>query len=127
MGPGSVSRFMKPKAMYLVLCFLGAAIPYWAFVPWLFQPGAGPQQFVRELFSNRISTFFALDLIISAVVLIRFMQLEKRRVSIRNAWLPIVATLSVGVSLGFPLFLYLRELKLEEHGGARSAMMSQRD
>lgn len=127
MGSGSVSRSMKPKAIYLVLCLLGALIPYWAFVPWLFQPGASPAQFVRELFVNRISTFFALDLIISAVVLIRFMRVEKRRVPIRNSWLPIVATLGVGVSLGFPLFLYLRELKLEElGGGARSATMSQR-
>lgn len=119
---------MKPKAIYLVLCFLGALIPFWAFVPWLFQPGASPAEFVRELFANRISTFFAFDLIISAVVLIRFMQVEKQRVPIRNAWLPIVATLGVGVSLGFPLFLYLRELKLEKLGhGERSATTSQRD
>jgi hypothetical protein len=28
-------------------------------------------------------------------------------------WAPILSTLLVGVSLGFPLFLYMRELALE--------------
>jgi hypothetical protein len=31
----------------------------------------------------------------------------------RHLWLPLVATLAVGVSLGFPLFLYMRQRKLE--------------
>jgi hypothetical protein len=43
-----------------------------------------------------------------------FMRVESARLSIRRRWLPVLALLTVGVSLGLPLFLYLREPKLEE-------------
>jgi len=47
-------------------------------------------------------------------VLIRFVRVESARAGIRNWWLPIVSTLLVGVSLGLPMFLYMREARLEE-------------
>ncbi|MFL6500493.1 MAG: DUF2834 domain-containing protein [Candidatus Udaeobacter sp.] len=34
---------------------------------------------------------------------------ERAALGIRHLWLPIVATLAVGVSCGLPLFLYMRE------------------
>jgi Terpene cyclase DEP1 len=30
---------MKPKTIYLVLCFAGVVLPYWQFVPWVMQHG----------------------------------------------------------------------------------------
>src|SRR5215469_5710508 len=104
---------MKPKTLYAVLSIAGVAIPYWAFVPWLFHPGNTAAGFIHDLFANRISTFFALDLIVSAVVLLRFIRVEGARTKMRLLWLPMVATLCVGVSVGFPLFLYLREAQME--------------
>jgi uncharacterized protein DUF2834 len=105
---------MKSKTIYLALCVLGAALPLWQFIPWLFHPGHGAMQFLRDLFANRISAFFAMDVIVSAVVLIRFVRVESARASVRNWWLPIMSTLLVGVSLGLPMFLYMREARLEE-------------
>jgi hypothetical protein len=69
--------------------------------------------FIGDLFANRISGFFALDVIVSAIVLISFIETEGRRLGMRLLWLPIVAVLLVGVSLGLPLFLYLRQLQLD--------------
>jgi hypothetical protein len=71
------------------------------------------QLLVSELFSTRIGAFFGLDVIVSAMVLFLFIGVEGRRMSIKNLLVPIVATVAVGVSLGFPLFLYMRQLKLE--------------
>jgi hypothetical protein len=105
---------MKPKAIYLVLCFLGLLLPYWQFVPWVTQHGLNLSLFVRELFANRISAFFGMDVLVSAVVLIVFMRVESARHKIATRWLPILALLTVGVSLGLPLFLYMRELSLEK-------------
>lgn len=48
---------MKPKTIYLVLCFVGTLLPYWQFVPWVIQNRIN-SLFVRELFANRISAFF---------------------------------------------------------------------
>jgi hypothetical protein len=70
--------------------------------------------FVQQLFANRISSFFGLDVLISAIVLFRFVTYEGRRLRIHARWAPIVSTLLVGVSLGLPLFLYLREVTLEQ-------------
>ena|ERR1700730_1782334 len=105
---------MKPKMMYLVLCFVGAALPYWQFVPWVMQHGLNLPLFVHELFANRISAFFGMDVLVSALVLIVFMRVESARLDIRERWLPVLVLLTVGVSLGLPLFLYLRESRLDE-------------
>ena len=88
-------------------------MPCWVFLPWLFEHGFHTRLFLGDLFVNRISTFFAVDVIVSAIVLFRFVKVESSRLGIRNGWLPVVAVLSVGVSLGLPLFLYMRELKME--------------
>lgn len=63
--------------------------------------------FVQQLFANRVGGFFGLDVLVSAVVLFRFVSLEGKRLQMGRLWLPVTATLAVGVSLGLPLFLYL--------------------
>jgi hypothetical protein len=113
---------MKPKAIYLVLCFIGALLPYWQFVPWVVAHGMNLPLFVRELFANRISAFFGIDVLVSAVVLLVFMRVESTRVQIHKRWLPIVAMLFVGVSLALPMFLYMREIRLEQLKSPDSAI-----
>ena len=105
---------MKPKTIYLLLCFVGLAAPYAVFIPWLAEHGPNGRLFVQNLFANRISAFFALDVFVSAVVLLRFAALESRRLRLHSQWMVLLATLLVGVSLGLPLFLYLRERQLEQ-------------
>jgi len=105
---------MKPKTLYLLLCFAGVVFPYWQFLPWLLQHGLNLALFARELFANRIGAFFGMDVIVSAVALLVFTRIESTRLGIRRRWLVVVAVLTVGVSLGLPLFLYLRESELEQ-------------
>lgn len=112
---------MKPKILFLALCFVGAILPYWEFVPWVLQHGLNLRLLIQELFASRISAFFGLDVIISAVALLVFIGIESRRQGIKMWWLPYVAVLSVGVSLGLPLFLYMRELRIEQSGSMRSS------
>lgn len=95
------------------MSILGAVLPYSQFVPWLAEHGLNARLFGQQLFATRISAFFALDVIVSAVVLLRFIRAESSRLRIPYAWLAIPATLLVGVSLGLPLFLYFREVQLE--------------
>jgi hypothetical protein len=65
------------------------------------------------MFSNRIAGFFSMDVIVSSVVLWVLVYVEGRRAKMKYLWAPIAGNLAVGVSLGLPLFLYLRELKTE--------------
>ena len=78
------------------------------------QHGINLPLFVRELFANRLSAFFGMDVLVSAAVLMVFMRIEGVRLDIRRRWLPVLALLTVGVSLALPMFLYMRELSMEQ-------------
>ena len=113
---------MKRKNIYLILCVLGFALPYWQFVPWVAANGLNMRLFVEQLFANRIGGFFGMDVLVSAVVLVVLIRSERSLLTKGERWLPIAAVLLVGVSLGLPLFLYLRERALEKGvPSARSA------
>ena len=104
---------MKPKTAYLALCVAGTVIPYTQFLPFVREHGLDLRLFVEQLFSTRIGAFFGLDVLVSSLVLWMFVRVDGRRDGVRHLWAPIVASLVVGVSLGLPLFLYLREAALE--------------
>ena len=105
---------MRLRHLYLGLCLAGTVLPYCALVPWLMDHGLNLPLFCRELFATRIGAFFGLDVFVSAIVLFVFVFAEGRRAAIPKIWLPVLATLLVGVSLGLPLFLYLRQLRLDD-------------
>jgi hypothetical protein len=104
---------MKPRHFYLICCVLGLLLPYFQLVPWLLEHGLHVTLFVRELFANRISAFFGMDVIVSAIVLLWFIQSEGKRLRVGLLWVPTLGTLLVGVSFGFPLFLFLRQMTLD--------------
>ena len=96
------------KTLYLTLFVAGCVLPLSQFVPWVLAHGVDPRLFVSELFANRISGFFGLDVIVSALVLLAWIADERRRRGLRGAWAPALATVLVGVSAGLPLLLLLR-------------------
>lgn len=105
---------MDRKTGYLISCVLGFALPYSQFVPWVMANGLDLKLFVQQLFANRIGAFFGMDVLVSAIVLFGFVGGEGQRLNVRHRWAPLVATVTVGVSLGLPLFLYLRESALQQ-------------
>jgi len=101
------------KWLYALLCVLGLALPYCFFVPFVLTNGLDIPLFFSQLFANQVSSFFAADVIVSSLVLWAFIYAETRKRPVRLWWLCIVANVAVGVSLGLPLFLLLRELETE--------------
>jgi hypothetical protein len=104
---------MKPRHIYFGLCILGLLVPNSLFFPWLIEHGPNPQRFVQDMFANGVSAFFGMDVVLSAVALSAFVFAESARLRIGQVWVPIAATLLVGVSLGLPLFLYRRQVQLD--------------
>ena len=98
-----------PFLAYLVLALIGTTLPLSAFLPWLAEHGLDIPAFIGELFSTRIGAFFGWDVIVSAIVLFLFIAAEGNRTGMRHRWIPVIATLVVGVSCGLPLFLAMRE------------------
>jgi len=101
------------KNLYLALAIIGTVLPYSQFIPFVREHGLDARLFVEQLFATRIGGFFGMDVIVSSLVLWVFVFAEGRRLGIRHLWAPIVANFAVGVSLGLPLFLYLRERRLQ--------------
>jgi hypothetical protein len=46
--------------------------------------------------------------------LIGFILYEGKRIGIKHKWVPIIETLTVGVSFGLPFFLLLREIQMDK-------------
>jgi hypothetical protein len=101
------------KNLYLGLSILGTVLPYSQFIPFLREHGLDARLFLEQLFTTRIGAFFGMDVIVSSLVLWVFVFAEGRRLRMGHLWAPIAANLAVGVSLGLPLFLYLRERRLQ--------------
>jgi hypothetical protein len=100
------------KNIYLVLLLLGLFIPYYFLFKFLGSNGLNISLLVQQLFANDISTFFAVDLVISIIVFWIYMFAEAHKLQMKNSWLYLLASLFVGLSFALPLFLYFRERKL---------------
>lgn len=99
---------MNSRRLYLLLCVVGAILPYVPFISFLRDHGLDFPLIFRELFANRISTAFAFDILMSSIVFWVFVLFEGRRAGIKHLWAPLAANVIVGLSLGLPLFLYMR-------------------
>jgi hypothetical protein len=104
---------MTRKHVYLLLAVIGFILPYYFFISFLRLHGLDARLFIRELFGTPISTFFAVDLLISCVVFVRYQGQEATRYSMKHQWVYLLALLTVGLSFALPLFLYSRESRLE--------------
>ena len=100
--------------LYLILCVLGTLLPCSQLFPFLAQHGFNVPLLIEQLFANRISGFFGLDVIVSSVVLWIFVLSEGRRQQMKHLWIYLVCNLAVGVSLALPLFLYMRERRIAQ-------------
>ena len=104
---------MGRKHVYLILAVIGFVGPYIFFISFLTANGLNGKAFVQQLFGTPISTFFAVDLLLSSLVFVRYLRQETSRHFIRRWWIYLVALLAVGLSFALPLFLYVRESYLE--------------
>lgn len=109
---------MRLRHIYFLLLLVGVALPYWQITPWFLANGLNVKLFFVELFSNRVSASFGMDIFVSTATILIFATAETVRLKLRRGWLIILATFlgtaGAGVSCGFPLFLYLRQRQIDE-------------
>lgn len=122
-GQGEELR-LRARHLCLALCIVGTLLPYTQCGPFLLEHGLALRLFIEEAFATRIAGFFTLGVLVSAAVLGVLAFVRGRRIGMRLLWAPLAATLIVGVPVGLPLFLYLRDLRLvdPERGRPRDAV-----
>jgi len=86
---------------------LGLVLPLKQVIPWLDRHGVDLPRFGQELFANRISSFFAWD-VLSAVATLLVLAFVDHELRPAQRWLVAAGSL-LGASVGLPLYLLLRE------------------
>ena len=97
------------KRFFLCGAVAGTALPFAFLTHFVLANGFNASVFARQLFQNDVAMFFAMDVVVSAVMLWGFILLEGRRQRMPHLWIYVLCTLFVGVSLALPLFLFFRE------------------
>ena len=110
---------MTRKRIYLLLAAIGFIVPYHFLISFLAAHGLDARLFLQQLFGTHISTFFAVDLLLSCVVFVRYVGQEAGRYSMKRQWIYFIALLTVGLSFALPLFLYARESHLDTRPTSR--------
>ena len=106
------------KRIYLVLAIIGFILPnYFVFLESvetgnILLYGNIPAT-LNGMFANRISTIFIIDLLFGVLVFFFWSYHEAKEKKIDNVIWVWLLTLLLGLAGGFPLFLYLREKKIE--------------
>ncbi|RMX00076.1 DUF2834 domain-containing protein [Allofranklinella schreckenbergeri] len=107
------------QRLYLALCLIGTALPLAQFIPWLAEHGLHLSLMWQQIQADRLSAFVWADVVVSALALIAFVLVESRRIGLRHGPLALLG-LAVGVSLALPLFLWLRQRRLD-HASSQGA------
>ncbi|MGH9882995.1 MAG: DUF2834 domain-containing protein, partial [Pyrinomonadaceae bacterium] len=90
---------MKLRYLYLILAVIGFVGPYYFFISFLLAYGLDGKAVIQQLFGTEISTFFAVDLLVSSLVFIVYLRQEATRHSIPRWGLYLVPLFTVGLSL----------------------------
>ncbi len=104
---------MKLRYLYLVLALIGLVLPYSQYLPYVATYGFQASDLWTMLWVNPITSFYGFDLLGAAVCALLFMVIEGRRIQLPYWWLGILCTCGIGMAVGLPLFLYLRDRHLE--------------
>lgn len=102
------------KRFYLLSAIIGTIIPWAFFVNFFATEGINIPLFISSLFANGAAGGFSADVLIAIIVFLVWSYNDAQQQKIKKWWLILPATFTVGLSLAFPLYLYLREASQQE-------------
>jgi hypothetical protein len=102
------------KTLYASLAIIGFIVSLTFIGLFIAANGFNLGLFFQHLFSNYVSTLFALDLVLSSIIFWVFLLKEAKKHQMNHTWLYIASNLLIGLCFALPLFLYFREARLEK-------------
>jgi len=105
-----------PRIFYLLLTLAGLIIPWYYNLQFIEQSGGAFSiaEFIAAGSTNAASQSLSWDLAIVCVAGLLWIFLESKRLGLRFFWVYIVLSFAVAYAFAFPLFLFIRQGKLEE-------------
>ena len=106
------------KNLFLFLAIVGFIAPNILVVIESVETGnyllyTSPMETFSDMFANRISSIFAIDLLFAVVVFFIWSYYDSKKLKIKNTFLVWILTMLLGLAGGFPLYLYYREKAAE--------------
>ena len=113
-----ISQIKWLKWIFLLLAIFGAILPTLANIEFAKSYGASfdIQLFIEMANNNPASRSLSRDLFIGSTAVFVWIISESKRLQMRNLWVVILTTFTIAFAFSAPLFLYLRELRIEEIG-----------
>ena len=104
------------KWVYLLLAILGAVLPTLANIEFvkIYGPSFDIKMFIDLANNNPASQSLSRDLFIGSTAIFIWIISESKRLEMKNLWIVILTTFTIAFAFSAPLFLYLRELRIEE-------------
>ena len=115
-APQPVAPFRPLAWIYLALAVAGAVLPWLAnlaFIRASGQPG-DLGLFVQMANANPAAQSLSRDLAVGATAVTLWMVVESRRLRMRGLVWVLLSCVTIAFAFGAPLFLYLRERRLQE-------------
>ena len=109
-----MTRFEKTLCIvYAVITLVALAATWINNIAFFNQPqNGGALGFYSALYANPATASFTNDLLLYAISGCIFMAVEARRVGIRHAWIYILLSFLIAVSVMFPIFLIARQYEI---------------
>ncbi len=107
------------RKLYLLLSIIGFIAPTVLVVQESIATGnillyTQPLYTFEQMFANRISTIFMIDLLLAVCVFFIWTYQEHKKHKIKGLYYLCLLTMLFGLAGGFPLFLYLKDRSLEQ-------------
>lgn len=103
------------QAALLALTVVGFLVPNTMIAVFTAEHGFAPNTYLDAWFASLPAAQLAVDISIAFLAFALWAAWEGRRLRMRSWWVPVPASLLVGLCFALPLFLFLRERKLAEH------------
>tara|TARA_Y100001968_G_scaffold238007_1_gene221319 strand:+ start:493 stop:855 length:363 start_codon:yes stop_codon:yes gene_type:complete len=104
------------KWVYLFLAIIGAVLTTLANVDFArtYGPTFDIKLFIDLANNNPASQSLSRDLFVASTALFIWIISESKRLDMKNLWIVILTTFLIAFAFSAPLFLFLRELRIEE-------------
>ena len=111
-----ISQVNWLKWVYFFLAILGAILPTLANIEFArsYGPSFDIKLFIELANNNPASQSLSRDLLIGSSAVFVWIISESNRLKMKNLWVVILTTFTIAFAFSAPLFLYLRELRIEE-------------
>lgn len=113
---GFIMQLTVRTCVFGLLALVGAALTWYFNIQFMLAEGGtfNLLTFIQEGFANPAAASLASDVTIAAAAFLVWLPFEARRLEMQRWWVYALLTLGVAFAFAFPLFLLMRERRLQQ-------------